>query len=221
LLLSKFTTDGILEWTNVFGGNKAVEGYSVIETKFRELVVTGYSANDTLLAKFSSHGKLIWATTLAPNNPAWGSLGWSVVESSDGGFVVTGETFPTSNIYESSALVAKFDSSGTFVWIQMIEGNNNARGYSVMKSSDEGLVITGSTTSYGAGYEDILLVKIPDSETSDCAFVVTNFTANTNVAFEQASVSPNITSPAIDSKEVRPSKRAIRPISTVVCDDTR
>ena len=137
LLLAKFNASGTLLWTRTLGGIDSEYGYSVVKTSLGPgIVVTGYTnsfgagGHDLLLACFiESSGTLLWAKTIGGSGT---DEGYSMVEASDGGLVVTGS-------FGSSGLFAKFDVSGYPVWTK----TSTSIGRSVIETSDGGLVVTG------------------------------------------------------------------------------
>jgi len=165
LLLAKFDGSGNHLWTRTLGGSDYDYGYSVAEVSDGGLVVTGYTYSygagycDLLLTKFDGSGNHLWIKTLGGTGGDWGN---SVVEVSDGGLVVAGQT----NSYGEdgwSLLLAKFDGSGNHLWTRTLGGTAYDEGFSVVEASDGGLVVTGGTSSYGAGVYDLLLAKFDGS----------------------------------------------------------
>jgi len=78
--------------------------------------------------------------------------GYSVLEASDGGYIVVGTTTPTSG--GSSAWLIKTDNKGDIVWDKKYEGGN---GHSAKQTSDGGYIIEGSKDS--SDNLDIWLIK--------------------------------------------------------------
>ena len=85
--------------------------------------------------------------------------GNSVVAVSDGGFVVTGYTY-SYGAGANDFLLAKFDGSGNRLWTKTLGGTGIEEGSSVVEVSDEGLVVVGYTSSYGAGADDFLETSV-------------------------------------------------------------
>ena len=81
--------------------------------------------------------------------------GRAVVQTADGGYVITGSyTFVSSKVF-----LVKTDSSGTPVWERNYGGIGTDEGYDVRETSDGGFIIAGATTSYGAGMSDVYLIR--------------------------------------------------------------
>jgi len=161
IILVKFDSTGNELWTKTVGGSSSDSGQSVIESSDGGFVVTGTSSsyggsdNDIILVKFNSTGNELWTKTVGGSS--W-DFGNSVIESSDGGFVVTGY----SQSYGGSdrdIILVKFDSTGNELWTKTVGGSSNDSGNSVIESSDGGFVVTGYSYSYGGSDSDIILVK--------------------------------------------------------------
>ena len=85
-------------------------------------------------------------------------FGYSVQQTTDGGYILAGSTTSYGSGSDDMYLV-KTDSSGKETWSKTFGGSNNDIGYSVQQTQDGGYVITGSTASGGAGYGEVLLIK--------------------------------------------------------------
>ena len=109
--------------------------------------------------KVDSSGNEQWSKTYAD-----GSLVYCVVQANDGGYAMGGYTLhtdATSDIY-----LVKTDASGNMQWNKTYGSTGDEGAQCVIKSSDGGYVIAGSTTSYGSGGSDMFLVKTDVGESS-------------------------------------------------------
>ncbi len=55
--------------------------------------------------------------------------------------------------------VIKTDAMGDTLWTKTFGKNGDDYGNSIHQTSDEGYILTGTTTSYGAGNYDLWLIK--------------------------------------------------------------
>mgnify|MGYP000455391515 CR=1 FL=1 len=151
--LLKTDSSGNLLWEKNFGGTSNDYGYSVAETADGGLVVTGYTTSfgneyQVYLLKTDSTGNLLWEKNFGGTSSDYG---YGVIETADGGLVVTGYTYSFGN--SSQAYLLKTDSSGNLLWEKNFGGTSNDYGYSVVETSDGGLVVTGRTDSYENSYQ--------------------------------------------------------------------
>lgn len=84
--------------------------------------------------------------------------GLSVQQTIDGGFILTGYTASFGAGLDDMLLI-KTDASGNLQWQKTFGGSGRDYGNSIIQTSDKGCVITGYTLSFGAGGDDLWIVK--------------------------------------------------------------
>jgi hypothetical protein len=84
--------------------------------------------------------------------------GWALSTTMDGGYIIVGSTSSYGGIGEHAWLV-KLDDAGNEQWNRTYGGTKSDYAFSGQQTSDEGYILTGGTTSFGAGDHDVLLIK--------------------------------------------------------------
>ena len=83
---------------------------------------------------------------------------YSVFQTSDGGYALTGET-NSSGAGDLDFWLVKTDATGNMQWNKTYGGTGADTGVVVVQNSDGGYAIAGRTASFGAGGNDIWLIK--------------------------------------------------------------
>lgn len=160
LYLVKTDASGNISWSRAFGGTDWDEGYSVKQTSDGGYIVSGRTKSfgqggyDVYLLKTDASGNLTWSKTFGS---AGNEFGNSVQQTADGGFVIAGLA-PGGGIW-SDAYLVKTDGNGDLLWSRKFGGNGQEEFLSIQQTSDGGYIISGYTSSYGAGDIDIYLIK--------------------------------------------------------------
>ena len=159
--LVKADASGNMEWEKTFGGGSTDIAYSVQQTTDGGYIIAGYTNSygagsyDFYLVKTDASGSKEWEKTIGG---IYQDLAYSIAQTTDGGYIIAGQKADYSANWYYVYLV-KTDASGNKAWEQTFGGSDYEEAYSVQQTLDGGYIIAGITFSYGAGEEDIYLVK--------------------------------------------------------------
>ncbi len=136
-------------------------GLSLDMTDDGGYILLGHTENfgaqylDMFLLKIDSIGNVEWQELYGGFNLDFGQC---IQITDDKGFILCGFT----NSYGAGGYdiyIVKTDSLGNFEWQQTYGGTANEYGYSVKQTSDRGYILCGSTSSFGSGGTDAILIK--------------------------------------------------------------
>lgn len=151
-------------WSRIWGGSAEDVGYFVQETRDGGFIVTGstksYSMGEELLwlVKTDASGNLSWERTFGGFVSSSGDGGWSVDETDDDGYIITGYTQSVGSGRKDLWLL-KTDGMGCKIWDKTFGGREDDVGMSVLQSRDGGYIVAGRTASFIRGGDDIWLLK--------------------------------------------------------------
>lgn len=159
--LVKTDANGDSAWTKTYGGVSFDFGLSVQETSDNGFIIAGSSLSfgpfpeNVYLIKTDAAGDILWSKTIGGSNS---EIGYSVKQTTDGGYIVTGVTTDLSS-GDNDVYLVKTDANGDSVWTKTFGGNGNEQGYEVNQTADNGFIITGQANSFGTGGSDVFLIK--------------------------------------------------------------
>lgn len=178
-LIQSFTTtaqthssqkdEGASVFQKVYGTSDSTSdasGSCVQPTSDGGYIATGYISNfgegddDFYLVKTNSAGAISWTKVYGEQDADDASY---VIQTSDGGYAIVGVTLSSGG---ENVLLVKTDEAGGVVWSNIYGSGDNssdASASSIQQTSDGGYVFTGYISNYGAGGDDIYLVKTDSS----------------------------------------------------------
>ena len=162
IYLIRTDTNGDSIWTKTYGGDDRDDGYSVKQTNDGGFIIAGNTwsfgnaiEDDIYIIKTDSLGDTSWTKTYGDT---MSNQGKSVIQTSDGGFVVTGYIdFIWSGEY--LCLLRLYDIGDT-IWTKYFGADNYYKiGNSVQETSDGGFIICGYSSVHLLYLSKVYLIR--------------------------------------------------------------
>ena len=163
LLLTKTDSVGNIEWSKTYGST-LLEHYpwGVYQTADSGYFIAGMTLTaginyyDGYMLKVDKNGTVQWSKV-------FGTVGsdylWCGIETYNKQYVAVGYTW-NFGAGETDVWVIKTDSIGDTLWTKTFGGSaDEDYGHWIEENDDKGYIITGHTHSYGAGDEDVYLIR--------------------------------------------------------------
>jgi hypothetical protein len=165
IFLTKYDSSGMFQWNSIWGSSASEMGNGLAIDSLGNIYISGYTGNNTMasvdafLVKFDDSGTPFW-------NVTWGGpdadVGTRVVVDSAGNAYITG--FTNNSITASyDAFLVKYTPLGMQLWNVTWGGIGDDRGSGAALDTAGDIYITGSTSSFGAEQNDVLLIKYNSS----------------------------------------------------------
>ncbi len=156
--LIKINASGDTLWARTYGGTGSDRCYAVQQTQDGGYIVAGYTGSfgdggQVYLIKTNASGDTLWTRNYGGTGY---DEGYSVQQTTDGGYIVAGRTFSFGN-YNQVYLI-KTNASGDTLWTRDYGGSGYDWGTSVQQTTDGGYIIAGTYDYYGPGPQ-VYLVK--------------------------------------------------------------
>lgn len=149
-------------WMKRFGGIGNDEGQALALADDGNILLlgSGYigSSGGMMLSKLDvTNGNLLW-TKVYGNGPGGNGSGYDILKTTNDQYFLVGINNGSST--SADIYVIKTDNTGTPLWSKSYGGSSGDYAYDAALTSDGGLAVTGFTLSYGAGGQDIFLLRL-------------------------------------------------------------
>ncbi|MFC2161366.1 CFI-box-CTERM domain-containing protein [Acidobacteriota bacterium] len=162
ILILKLFNDGSVEWSKTYGGNRDDLPLSIQQTIDGGYIVAGRTNSfgagdfDIWILKLASDGSNEWQKTYGGSDS---DIAHSIQQTSDGGYIIAGLT-RSFGAGQVDFWILKISLNGNIEWNNTYGGSLNENASCIQPTNDGGYIVVGTTTSFGAGFKDILILKL-------------------------------------------------------------
>jgi len=139
------------DYTTVYGAQQNSDG-TYIMAGLHQVSATDF---DYLAVKLSAVGDTLWTKT-------YGGIGdeesYAMQQTTDGGYIFAGID-SSSGLGNYNIYLVKTNFSGDTLWTRSYGGSNADFAQAVQQTADGGYIVAGYTSSFGAGNNDVYLLK--------------------------------------------------------------
>jgi uncharacterized delta-60 repeat protein len=153
----------VSSWQIAFGGTSKDIAYGVTAAEKGSVIVVGQcrsygkGRDDILVMKIDRNGKTLWKKTFGRKRK---DIAYAVTRTADGNYVAVGESRSFSKLGDPDVYVVKFDTNGNLIWENTFGGKMRDFAKSVVATGDGGVLIAGSSESFGDDYLDAYILKV-------------------------------------------------------------
>ncbi len=158
--LIKTKTNGDTVWTRTFGTPLNDVGFRALPVQGGGYAVAGFyqiappDFTDLFLIRTNALGDTLWTRIYGDTME---SRALDVIQTNDGGFLLTG--FCEHAATMEDFVLVKTNALGDTLWTRLFGGSLTDIAYCSKQTTDGGYITCGETQSFGAGLEDVFLVK--------------------------------------------------------------
>ena len=168
-LVLKLSSSGELQWAKTFGGSSEETARCIIPTSDGGFAVAGWTFSagagrcDVLVLKLAADGNLQWARTFGGVDD---ERGFSIVETSDGGYAVAGHT-TSFGVGSYDFLILKLTSDGVLQWASTFGTSGEDHLTSIIQNPDTTYTMAG-TLSSGDNFDPMVLMLNANGQYPGC-----------------------------------------------------
>ncbi len=156
---------GAITFTETYGGSEYEDAGAATQTADAGYIFVGstqsYGAGywDAWLVKTDANGTMEWHNSFGGVNAESAK---SVQQTTDGGYILTGSTQSYGAGSHDIRLI-RTDAFGDSIWTKTFGGTGYDVVSTVLQTTDGGFILSGQTSSFGAGSTDFWLIKTDEN----------------------------------------------------------
>jgi uncharacterized delta-60 repeat protein len=210
----KLDSTGSVSWQNAYGGSGNDYAYSVEQTFDGGYAIAGsesFAGNGSVyvwIVKLDPSGSVVWQKTY--RDSGWDEA-YSIQQPPDGGYVVAGYTSSHEFDMALDFWVLRLDPTGGVIWQKAYGGQGMDYGRSIEVTSDGSFVVAGDVHSFGAGGQDLWVIKLDadggiswDAGSGAATRITTAVASDPGKTASTTSATPMDSSATIESTHVVP-----------------
>lgn len=200
IYIIKIDADGTEKWHKTYGDVLDDRATAMVRAPNGGYLIVGatqkdVTGRDAYVLRIDEQGNKLWSKNYGGNG---GEIAHDVQVTRDGNYIIVGST-TSSGAGQFDVYLFKIDDNGNVQWEKTYGGDIWDIGFSVQQTDDNGFVVAGYTTSFGAQARDFYLIKTDEMgnlqwskvfggehndeagvvrQTSDGGFLLAGFTVN-------------------------------------------
>lgn len=158
----KTDSNGDTLWTRAYGSTNDETGFSVEQTLDSGFIFCGQTQislynKDIFFYKTDKSGNLQWSKTFGGIND---DVSYSIKKTKDNNFIIIGATMSFGpELVGENLLLIKINNNGDTLWSKVYNCYQNQSGINLIETSDGGLILVSTIWGFGAGAQDIFILK--------------------------------------------------------------
>ena len=145
------------------------------------------------ILKLDSDGNISWQKTYGGGDYDYAS---SIQQTTDGGYIVAGILLTLEPVLEI-CWILKLDQVGNVILAENIRGSDQDYCQSIQQTRDGGYIVAGYTVSFGAGNEDMWILKLDSNgEINNADFIGTSNAIVTDTSISGVTSAAIVSSPS-------------------------
>lgn len=154
--LIKVDSSGEVEWSRMISEDDYTSCFALANAVAGGFILAGYVSDGNerrlFLVKTGEEGEVGWSQVYRNRD----GIVNSIIRTQDDGYVLAGQIVENE---DENIFMMKTNDEGRELWWHVYGGERYEDCQEVIETEDEGLVIAGSTESFGAGNQDYYLIK--------------------------------------------------------------